>query len=407
MRKWIALLWGGLSAAAGVLSIWPSISPYRREKWALAQQIATEDPGLGLMAGVMGLWQGLRAGNRRAVLLSMTGITLRLRPWMQRDGLIRAQSDAMRQGLGHGWQRDIPAQQHHAFPQQHRADWSGPLRHLLTARVQVTRDVLYAAPNGQPLRLDVVEPAHAAGPRPAVVMLHGGAWFQGDKGRYLFGWQNRWLAGQGYVVFDVQYRLGERWPAPMADVRCAIRWIKANADRYHVDPEHVVLFGRAAGAHLALMAAYTVNDPRFPGGCFGGEDHDDSVTAVIASAPPTDLRLWPAEPDSAIAALLGGLPDAIPDAYALASPVTHIKPGLPPTLLIQGQRDRTVRPAHSELLTNLLRGVGVPVVLLRTPWGRHGVDGLPVGLAGPLVQYDIDRFLAWACHAHSSQETHA
>jgi len=122
---------------------------------------------------------------------------------------------------------------------------------------------------------------------------------------------------------------------------------------------------------------------------------DESVQAVVAAYPPADLRLWPAERGSALDALLGGLPDEVPDRYAQASPVMQVRPGLPPTLLIHGQRDRLMPPVHSELLANTLRAAGVTTVLLRIPWGRHGVDSLLVGLTGPMIQYDVDRFLAW------------
>jgi len=73
-------------------------------------------------------------------------------------------------------------------------------------------------------------------------------------------------------------------------------------------------------------------------------------------------------------------------------------------MVIHGQRDRTVPPAHSELLVNTLRAAGVTTVALRIPWGRHGVDGLLVGLTGPMIQYDVDRFLAWVFHG---REGHA
>jgi acetyl esterase/lipase len=155
------------------------------------------------------------------------------------------------------------------------------------------------------------------------------------------------------------------------------------------------------------MAAYTANDPDYPASCFSGENEpsvDESVQAVIASYAPVDLRLWQAERGGAIDHLLGGLPDEVPEAYRTASPVTHVRPGLPPTLVIHGQRDRTVPPAHSELLVNALRAAGVTTVSLRIPWGRHGVDGLLVGLTGPMIQYDVDRFLAWVFFRHEARK---
>lgn len=393
MRKLVALGWGLVSAAAGLLSIWPSFPAYPRGRLALAQLVATENPGVGMVSGILAIWRGLQARSRRAVLLGAGGLALGLRPLIRRTAVNAAMADAMREGLGMGWQSAIPAEAHRAFGQTHRTDTWGPLRYLLRVRVRVTRDVLFAAPDGVPLRLDVYEPAKPGTDRPAVVVVHGGAWFQGDKSAYAFGLHDRWLAGQGYVVFDVQYRLAGRWPAPLADVKCAIRWVKANASRYGVDPARIAVMGRSAGAHLALMAAYTADDPAFPAGCF--EDISGGVAAVVASYAPADLRLWPAERGSAIEQLLGGLPEDIPGTYAAASPVTHVRPGLPPTLLIHGQRDRTVPPMHTELLANALRAAGVTTIALRIPWGRHGVDSLLMGLTGPMIQHDVDRFLAW------------
>ncbi|HEX3053305.1 MAG TPA: alpha/beta hydrolase, partial [Aggregatilineaceae bacterium] len=199
----------------------------------------------------------------------------------------------------------------------------------------------------------------------------------------------------------VQYRLGAPWPAPLADVKCAIRWVRANAARYNVDPNRIAVMGRSAGAHLALMAAYTANDPKFPASCPVDSELskvDESVQAVVASYAPTELRFWPGDRGTASEQLLGGLPDEIPDVYRDAAPISHVRPGLPPTMLVHGQRDRQVPPTHSELLANYLRASGVTTVLLRIPWGRHGVDSLIVGLTGPMIQYDVDRFLAWVFH---------
>ncbi len=404
-RSFSALVWATGSFLLGLLSILPSVPVFPRRGLAMAQLVATENPGLAMVGGGVGLWKGLRARSWRAVGLALVGLALGIRPLIRRREVNRAMSDAMRADLGIGWQRAIPPDVHRRFAQAHRTDTWGPLRYLLRIRVKVTRDVLFAAPNGHPLRLDVYEPEHADGLRPAVIVVHGGAWFQGDKSTYAFGLHDRWLAAQGYVVFDVQYRLSGRWPAPLNDVKCAIRWVRANAARYDVDPGRIALVGRSAGAHLALMAAYTANDPAYSPGCFGdsADPLGDAVQAVVASYAPSDLRLWPAESGGAIAQLLGGLPDEIPALYANASPVSHVRPGLPPTLLIHGQRDRLVPPAHSELLANHLRAAGVKTVLLRIPWGRHGVDSLLVGLTGPMIQYDVDRFLAWVFHQEEKE----
>ena len=380
----MAWVWGLLAAAIGLLGIWPSVAAPERRRLAWSQLVATENPGLGLVSGLLALRAGLRQRKWGVMLLGGLGVSLGLRPLVRRQHVNRAMADAMREGLGIGWQRRIPAAMYRTFGQTHRTDTWGPWLYMVRARVRVTHDVLFATPDGHPLRLDIYEPRRAAtAPRPAILLVHGGAWFQREASVLDFGLHQRWLAGQGYVVFDAHYRFGAGWPAPLADVKSAQCWVKANAARFGADPTRIALMGHAAGGHLALLAAYTAGD-------------DEHVCAVIASDAPTDLRLWPAQPDSAISALLGGLPAEQPAAYAEASPVTHVRAGLPPTLLIHGQRNRLVSPSHAELLTNHLRAEGVTAVNLRIPWGRHGVHSLLLGLTGPMIQYDVDRFLAWA-----------
>lgn len=395
MRKIIALLWSGVSLIMGLLGELPSVPALAYPRLALAQVAASEDPGVSLLVGIMGVWKGLRARSGWAVILGTIGIVLGVRRILRREVINHTLSDAMREGLGTGWQRDISPDVHQVFGQTQRSDVWGPLVRLPHLRTHVTRDVLFAAPGGYPLRLDIYQPREIEGARPAVIVIHGGVWLQGDKSAYAFGVHNRWLATQGYVVFDIQYRLAARWPAPLADVKCAIRWVKTNAARYGADPARVAVLGRSVGGYLAVMAAYTANLPGFPAGCFENADIDESVQAVIACYPPTDLRLWMAEQGSAIEQLLVGLTNDVPDIYAQATPITHVRPGLPPTLIVHGQRDRTVPFAHAEMLANHLRASGTTTVLLPIPGGRHGIDAFPVGVSAPMILYDMDRFLAW------------
>jgi acetyl esterase/lipase len=294
-----------------------------------------------------------------------------------------------------------------------RADLWGPLRRLPLDGSREARDVVFATPDGCPLDLDVYEPpalSSEANPspqanpslnpspqagrdlrHPAVIVVAGG-----ERGAAAHTLRCRWLAAQGYVVFAIDYRRAALWPAPLADVKCAIRWVKLNATRYRVDPARVALMGRWLGGHLALMAAYTANDATVPASCFGNDSVDDEVAAVIANGAPTDLRPGRGVLGIVVAQLMGGPADEMPAAYAQASPVTHARSGLPPTLLIHGQRDAVVLPTHAEWLANELRAAGGTVVLLRVPGARHGADSFVTGVTAPMIQYDVDRFLAWA-----------
>src|SRR5690606_11027075 len=143
------------------------------------------------------------------------------------------------------------------------------------------------------------------------------------------------LAAQGMMVFDAQYRYTSEapWPAQLEDVRTAIRWIRAHADAYRINPDQLALLGRSAGGHLALQAAYRAT----------GEHADTAVSGVIAIYAPTNLRLMLHEHDARVVALVGGTSDEVPDAYADASPLDFAeRPDLPPTLLIHGYRDDVV-----------------------------------------------------------------
>ncbi|MFN8373265.1 MAG: alpha/beta hydrolase [Anaerolineae bacterium] len=186
------------------------------------------------------------------------------------------------------------------------------------------------------------------------------------------------------------------WNAQLQDVQCAVAWVRANAEQYRVDTTRIALMGRSAGAHLALEAAYRPNDATVDLAACGMAGVDTSVSAVVAFYPPTDLRMWDSTPEGALAALLGGLPADMPDVYADASPTEFVRDDLPPTLLLQGYMDDLVVPAHVELLHNLLLATNTPVVVLRVPWARHGFDFLIGGLGAQMVEYDIDRFLAWS-----------
>jgi acetyl esterase len=120
-----------------------------------------------------------------------------------------------------------------------------------------------------------------------VVTVHGGGGVQGGRSEDTL-W-SEWLAEQGYVVFSIDYRLGLplRWQDATGDVKCAVGWVKENADRYGVDPDRIALMGRSFGGHVALLAAYTEGDRRLPRSC---DVPDSGVAAVAAFYPEPTSR---------------------------------------------------------------------------------------------------------------------
>ena len=251
----------------------------------------------------------------------------------------------------------------------------------------------------------------------AFVYLHGSGWAILDKD---FGTRPffRHLAAQGHTVMDVAYRL-----IPEADIygmvgdaKRALAWIKTHADRYGVNPEKIVLGGGSAGAHIALLAGYTPEHPELTPEDTEGADL--SVCGMVAYYAPTDLvagykhydlkRQPPvpigtkADPKMAFSylgrldILLGGYPEDVPDMYRLACPTTHVGPGSPPTLLMQGNKDFLVPLDGTQALYAKLVESGVPAIDVVFPWTQHGFDLLFPQISPPAQSalYDVDQFLA-------------
>jgi acetyl esterase/lipase len=220
---------------------------------------------------------------------------------------------------------------------------------------------------------------------------------------------------------DVAYRLCPEVDVygMIRDTKRAITWMKVNANRFGVDPEKIVLGGASAGGHLALLAGYAPQHPELT-----PEDlksTDLSVCGVISYYGPKDLLTFyqylnlhrleglPPVPigkdlgytknwryGGRLDILLGGWPQDAPDMYELTSPINHVHPGCPPTLLIQGNHDVVCSMDATRALYAKLVESGVPAINVVFPWTAHGFDvALPqINPATQSALYDVDRFLA-------------
>jgi acetyl esterase/lipase len=370
----------------------PTIT-YNNAIW-LIQMLLSEYAWLSTFIGVLAVALGA-AGRKKSpwgVALGITGIVWSLVPYWLIRRAAQLNDDSMREGLGDSYMQRIPSTLRARIAQTR---WSlevsaGSRRNVGGSTVE--QDVAFHHTPQRVLLLDVYRPTAppvTGDHYPAVIVVHGGSWRFGDKGE-VFIPHNKYLASLGFVVFDVQYRLTEdkgiQWREPLDDLLAAVRWVKQYASAYRVDPQRVALLGRSAGGHLALQAAYRARDEA------------ERVAAVVAIYPPTDLRMWMSDPNGDVARLLGGGTREAATAYADSSVLPLVRDGLPPTLLAHGYRDDLVMPGHSEMLHNYLAATDTTVVTLRLPWSRHGFDAFMSGLGGQVVQYDIDRFLAWALY---------
>jgi acetyl esterase/lipase len=321
--------------------------------------------------------------------------------------------------FGAGWKDLIsPQQAKHMVKRR----WSFYLKMKASPETFFERDVAFWTIPGTERKLlcDIWCPGDGDVSGLAFVYFHGGAWSIGDKDTYTRPFF-RHLVSQGHTVMDVAYRLCPEVDiyGMNGDVKHAIAWMKANATRYGVTPDKIVLGGGSAGGHLALLAGYTHQHPELTPDDL--KSVDLSVRGVISHYGPTDLlavyqhtnqhRLVGLPPmpigtqlDSKMKTrnagrldiLLGGHPQDAPDMYQLASPITHVHPGCPPTLLIQGTHD-VVCPTEATcaLYTKLVQA-GVPAVNVVFPWTAHGFDLLlpQINPAAQSALYDVDRFLA-------------
>lgn len=243
-------------------------------------------------------------------------------------------------------------------------------------RVHVENAVVVGRGGDRDLCADVYTPPGDGGPRPGVILVHGGGWRQGDRGQ-LRGYGIR-LARAGYVCVAPEYRLTPEapWPSQIHDVHAAVRWTRANANRLGVDPDRIAIEGNSAGAHLALLVAGAAHVEEFRGGG-GNDDVDTPVSAVIAVYAPTLLSHGVRARGAVPLAALADDPDAGAALAEAASPLTYVTDRFPPTLLIHGGADTVVPPLASLLMYEALVAAGVPTELHMYAEQAHAFDALP------------------------------
>jgi acetyl esterase/lipase len=233
----------------------------------------------------------------------------------------------------------------------------------------VHRDIAYGQAGGEPLLLDASVPA-GEGPFPVAILVHGGGWSGGDKaategGAGIAPWFST-LTEANYVWFSINYRLApkHRWPACLEDVLTAIRWVKANAATYKGDPARIALFGHSAGGQLVCQAATVVDD-------------SVRVQAVVGFAPVTNHEQeLPVRGglSASLQALLDRPKEITPESLGfirVLSPLNHVRPGLPPFLLVHGDADKTVPIQQSHDFQAKLRANGVECELHILPGAGH------------------------------------
>jgi acetyl esterase/lipase len=218
--------------------------------------------------------------------------------------------------------------------------------------IVVLHDVRYREGPSKQWRLDLaMKKARGGKPRPAIVVIHGGGWLEGDKSS--FASRKHGVPGNivdfaelGFVAVTINYRLsGEApFPAALEDCKCAVRWLRAHAKEYHIDPKYIGAYGNSAGGHLALLLGMVGKEAGLEG---DGPYRKESslVQAVVSDSGPIDLlyQYRHGRLRRVVTQFLGGPPEGKRlAAYKLASPLHRVTKDTPPLLLLYGGADDQV-----------------------------------------------------------------
>ena len=242
--------------------------------------------------------------------------------------------------------------------------------------VSVEKGIEYGKGGDVALKLDLYSPKDKDPEKlvPGLVFIHGGAWRGGSREMYHYYCVR--FAEHGYVAATISYRLAgvAPFPAAVEDSKCAVRWLRANAEKYGVDPNRIGVAGGSAGGHLTMMVGYAPDTPELEGSG-GNADASSRVQAIVNIYGPTDLTTQFARTKSVVMDFLGGKTyDEAPALYRLASPITHVTKDDPPTLILHGSIDDTVPIDQAELLVDKLKETNLKFYYDRLEGWPHAMD---------------------------------
>jgi acetyl esterase/lipase len=260
--------------------------------------------------------------------------------------------------------------------------------------VKALRDLEYVPHGHERQKLDLYLPEQPAGPLPVVVWIHAGGGTSGSKEQP----RALYLTTQGYAVVSINHRLLQHaiFPAQLHDGKAAIRWLRAHAKEYRLDPARIGVWGASSGGSLAALlgttggvrelegkeGAHLDQSSRVQAVCdwFGASD----VIALVATSPAFSRVMEQA---------MGGPIAQYKEKALQASPITHVSKDNPPFLIMHGEKDMMVPVAQSQLLADALKGAGVEVTLKIVPGARHGGPAFQTPEMRQMIQDFFDKHL--------------
>jgi acetyl esterase/lipase len=235
----------------------------------------------------------------------------------------------------------------------------------------------YSNPDGQHLQLNLARPKNASGSLPAVLCIHGGGFRAGHRDSY-----NKLcltLAEHGFVAATVSYRFAPKYqfPAAVHDVKAAVRWLRANASKYRIDPSLIGATGGSAGGHLAQFLGVTQDIMQFEGEG-GNPEQSSRVTCVVNFYGPSDFtKSYGKSVDAAevLPLFFGGNLEKQGHKHILGSPLYWVTPGAAPTLCVHGTEDKYVAYEQATWIVDRLKACDVEAELLTLQGAGHGFKG--------------------------------
>jgi acetyl esterase/lipase len=235
--------------------------------------------------------------------------------------------------------------------------------------LQLDRDLVFATIDGNDLKLDIAYPKEGKKKLPVIVYIHGGGWETGAKPTD----QALLFAEKGFVGIAIEYRLSgvAKFPAAVHDCKTAIRWTRAHAADYGIDPDRIGVIGESAGGHLVALIGTSGGDAYLEGDGPYGEFSSD-VQAVVDLFGPIDFLSMEDAPGGPVAKFFGKTATEAPEIAKKAGPLTYLDGNDPPTLIIHGKEDNMVPPAQSVTLFEALKKAGVRTELVQVENAGHG-----------------------------------
>jgi len=243
--------------------------------------------------------------------------------------------------------------------------------------VTLQKDIEYVPGGGQSHTLDLYLPASSGKPVPVLMFIHGGGWRSGSKD----GCPAKFLAEHGYAVASINYRFSQEaaFPAQIEDCRAALKFLRAQAAKYNLQPDRVGVWGGSAGGHLASLVGTSpaVDFSKGPGAPLGKADESVRVQCVVDMYGPSDFtHLMGSNPQKKDASAIKLMGPCASEAELMtkarwASPVTYVSRDNPPFLIQHGDADKTVPLEQAQEFAAALKAAGVETTLMVMPGAGH------------------------------------